>query len=411
MTNLFILASAGGGGSGGGGGGGGILVLPFVLIAAFAAWWARRKQIQKATKALVNARQADPSWNDVTTRATDVFYAFQQDWSDFNEQAMTAYLTPYYFEHVKLILKAMRLLHRQNRMTNVIVANAIVFNVNDETQNSLDNFDIEITADVKDEIVDTDTGVVLFTNPTVLTEVWHFKRQSELWMLDGIGQASAEKMIEKGHDYNTVSGSSDDTSIKLLNFATKNNFYYNIDFGFLLMPTDGVLFSAAGFGKSDINYHVIGEYRGVLVQFFQYIPFKDNGQRKVSDLWAWLYRPSYAGKPCIVAQATLPKSYGNISIRHRDSGGIQLVKPPGMQRVSLEGVDFDKDFVVYATDANEIPSLELLNPGFMSKLLQAPFQVNIEIVGNSLYFYSDTKVYDYDTLLALLENAFQEMKM
>jgi len=106
MTNLLILASAGGGGSGGGGGGG-IIVLPFVIGAAIIAWWARRKQIKKTAKVLAKAEQADPSWDEAVTRATKVFYSFQQDWSDFNEQAMAQYLTPYYLDHIKLILQAM----------------------------------------------------------------------------------------------------------------------------------------------------------------------------------------------------------------------------------------------------------------------------------------------------------------
>ena len=120
---------------------------------------------------------------------------------------------------------------------------------------------------------------------------------------------------------------------------------------------------------------------------------------------------AYAGKPCVVAQATLPKSYGNISIRHRDTETSLRFKPPGMQRISLEGVDFDKDFVVFATDADEVESLELLNPAIMTKLLQAPFQVNIELVENSLYLYTDDNTFNCDVLLDLLQNTYQEMKM
>ena len=82
-----------------------------------------------------------------------------------------------------------------------------------------------------------------------------------------------------------------------------------------------------------------------------------------------------------------------------------------MTRVSLEGVSFDKDFLVYATDIEKVTSLELLDPTYMEKLLEVDFEVNIEIVDNVLYLYSPDKKADFNVLLSLLQKAFEAMKM
>ena len=59
-----------------------------------------------------------------------------------------------------------------------------------------------------------------------------------------------------------------------------------------------------------------------------------------------------------------------------------------MTQINLEGVDFGKDYSVYATDFDKVYSLESLNPSYMAKLLDVPSKVNTEIIDNNLYLHN-----------------------
>ena len=48
-----------------------------------------------------------------------------------------------------------------------------------------------------------------------------------------------------------------------------------------------------------------------------------------------------------------------------------------MTQINLEGVDFGKDYSVYATDFDESNLLELLNPGYIAKPLDVPFKMKM----------------------------------
>lgn len=377
---------------------------------AIATWWARRKQVKKAHTAYVKAEANDPAWDNIVDQAKQVFSDFQYDWSDFNETNMATYLTPHYQAHIRLVLRALQQLNRQNKMADIHIDSAVIFNISDQAVNANDNFDIEFRASVSDQLIDTSDGSVIFTNPSTIKEVWHFVRSDAKWLLDSIAQLDAESLIEKGYSAQTVLGDADKPAVRILNFANQNNFFYNADFGWMLLPRRGSLFGAASFGHSDINYHVIGEYHNVLVQFYQYVPIPKN-EHKISDYFAWFYRPGYVTQACTIAQTTLPKTYGNIVVRQRGAFDALALTPSGMQRVTLEGVDFDKRFLVYTTDFDQVSSLELLNPAFMEKLLAAPYEINIEIVDNSLYLYSPDDNADYGEMLTMLQSAFEEMKL
>lgn len=410
MLLTHIVARAGGGGSGGGGGGAGIIVLPIVVIGAIVAWWRRRKQIKRAEKAIEQARANDPSWDGVVERAQNIFVQFQQDWSDFSVPNMQTYLTPRYLQHITLMMRALKQMNRQNKMSNVQLQQATLFNVSDSSEDELDNFDIEMRASANDELMDLTTNSTLFVDAKAFTEVWNFEREGGQWMLDKISQVGIETSIEKGYTSKDDKKAKADEATKMRRFAEENNFFYNADFGWLLLPLRGLLFSLSSFGRSDVNYHVIGDYRNVLVQFYQYVPIIQD-KRRFADYFKALYKPAYRYEAYMIAQAVLPKSYGNIVVRRKSPIGLFSFTPLGMTRVSLEGVDFDKDYFVYATDVEKATSLELLNPAYMEQLLAVPFKVSVEIVDNVLYLYSTDKKADFDIMLALLKNAFEEMKM
>jgi hypothetical protein len=410
MTEIISLfARGGGGGSSGGGGGGGIIVLPFIIIGALVVRWRRKKQIKKANQQLQVAEASDPTWDSAVQKASQVFLQFQQDWSDFNMVGMESYLSSTYFEHMSLMLEALKQMNRQDRMSNIHLNSATIFNVSDSPVDSLDNFDIEMKASATDQLLDLNSNKVLFTDMNPFTEVWNFVRYGDAWHLDKINQVDAETAIEKGYTSRANIQVKADESTQMRQFAKSNNFFYNADFGWLLLPTSGELFTIANFGRSDINFHVIGKYHDVLVQFYQYLPIVQ-GKLMFNDYFKSWYKPAYRFNAYVVAQTILPKTYGNIIVKRRGTLG-RSYKPSGMTQISLEGVDFNKYFAVYASDLEKVTSFELLNPKYMQTLLDVPFMVNIEIVDNVLYLYSTDKQANFDTMLLLLQNAFEEMKM
>ena len=90
----------------------------------------------------------------------------------------------------------------------------------------------------------------------------------------------------------------------------------------------------------------------------------------------------------------------------------------GLQKVSMEWGQFNSRYEVYATSAEQATSFELLNPLYMQKLQALNFEVNMEVVDNILYLYTAIKydattsnLTEYQTMLDLLKEAFEQMKM
>ncbi len=407
---IDLIARGGGGGSGGGGGGaGGILALPFVLGSMIWAWWKRKKKIERAKRALSSAENQDPAWRLARDQAEKVFTQFQHDWSNFDLASMQTYLSPHYYAHMHIMLEALQQMNRQNTMSDLVLSSVTMMNVKDSKEDTQDNFDVEMKAIANDRLINTTNNTILFEDHTPFTEFWNFTRQGDRWLLNEIKQLTAGSSVETGFLKADINKLKVTVSSRMQRFAQHNGFFYNADFGWLLLPTRGELFTLANFGRSDINYHVLGKYHDVLVQFYEYVPVVPDKRRFMDYFRSW-YKAAYRYEPYVVAQTILPKAYGNIIVKRKNSIGTTY-KPKGMWPMSLEGVEFSKKFSVYATDLERATSLELLHPAYMSKLLDLPFKVNIEIVDNVLYLYSTDKGADLDAMLALLKDAFEEMKM
>jgi len=401
---LAVVASAGGGGSGGGGGGGGgILAIPIIIICFIVAWWLRRERIKKAEADHRVAVASDPSWSHdlIGPRATEVFYKFQQDWSNFKLKEMAAYLTPRYHKHIGLMLGALKQMKRRNAMSNVKLKSATLFGVHDTENDELDMFNVEMKASVKDQLIDESSGKPIHSNPSSIEEIWHFEREGKTWKLDSIGQINNDGMIPK---YDPIIDG------KYSTFAEQNDFFYNADFGWMLMPLHGVLFSDASYGRSDINHHVIGLYHDIIVQFYQYIPLIET-KATLRDKIRNVGHPRKKLATYTVAHATLPKDYKNILLERRPLFSFFSFAPSSLQKISLEWPEFNQLFNVYADDIDKVNSLELLHPVYMEKLASTSFRVNMEIVGRDLYLYTTAPEADYQQMLQLLRDAFVEMQM
>jgi hypothetical protein len=258
----------------------------------------------------------------------------------------------------------------------------MVVNLDDEAQNDEDRVTVGLTATADDRLIDDITGRELYRDGSPFTEYWHFKRQDNIWLLDDISQ-STESKVSKRED--------------IAEFARKNGYFYSPDWGWLLIPARGQLFDKAKFGVSDINNHVIGMYRqDFLLQLYTYDPNPKN-------------QGAY-----LIAQTNLPKSYGDIVVRRRRFWHFK--KPSGLNKISMEWIDFNKKYEVFASDAEQVTSFELLHPAFMEKLEKLPFEVNIEVVDNVVYLFAaqtfdEAKSDRYGQMLEILQEAYKQMKL
>lgn len=434
-----LIARGGGGGSGGGSGGGGsvIILIGYVpmhfigaklkkympaipasiigwliaviysitLMAIFKGWgffmgigaimgtgaglygWFDKiaKLGKKAKKDLAIAAAKDHTWDEATllARAEKVFYSYQRDWNNNNIEPAKAYMTSSYYRHAELMILALKQTGRQDFVVNPKVAAIVLTQVQDAAQNTNDAFVVAITAQADDQLFDMTTKTQLFRDTNPFTEFWRFDREGNTWLLADIRQATENVYMR---------------NVALEQFASKYNMFYSPDWGWLLLPIRGQLFGKANFGKSDINNHVIGVYNNILIQLYNYIPIK-TGKEAINNY--------------LIAQVALPKSYGNIVVRRRRKIGL-FSKPKGLTQVSLEWKDFNNRYEVWASDMERVTSFELLHPAFMVKLQELPFEVNIEVVDSVVYLYS-AKVKptpeNYQTMLAILQEAFKQMRM
>jgi hypothetical protein len=328
------------------------------------------------------AQKSDASWNNekLIARVGEVFTRFQNDWSNLNAENMRDYLSENYFKRMVLEMNVLKNEGRRNIMENVQLKSAVILEAVDELDNSKDKFVAEVDGKAKDILFDTVLNKNLYVDNDPFTEYWTFVREGENWKLDLIKQATENAaMIEN----------------KIAEFSTRNNFFYDPDFGWLMMPNKGVIFKKTSFKNSDINNHVIGYFKGKIIEIFTYVSNTQNDQT---------FSTNY-----IVAQTVLPKSYNDILVRRKRK--FFNFGPRGLRRIRTESNDFDNRFCLWADKNDQATSFELLTPNFMEKIYSLPFELNIEVVGNFLYFYAKSrKDIDYDKMLEILSWAFDEME-
>ena len=344
------------------------------------------KLSKKAKEKQELALQKDGAWDIalLNKQATDTFQQYQTDWSGNNSEAMKAYMTPRYFYHNQLMILALQQLKRRNEVGQPLINSLDLVDINDDEDNTKDSFTMLISAKAVDDLLDETTNSLIFRDTKPFKEFWKFIRtENSHWLLDGIAQTTEDLNMR-----NNV----------IADFAKANNYCYSPDWGWLLLPNRGQLFNGGKFGTSDINNHVIGVYNDTLIQLYNYIPNPSTS--------------STAKDNYIIAQVALPKTYGNIVVRKKRALSIMGIK--GLTRISMEWGDFNKRYEVWASDMERVTSFELLNPSFMVKLQELPFELNIEVVDNIVYLYSnktEATAQTYESLLQILYQAFKEMRM
>ena len=354
------------------------------MAAGLHGWIKKAKQSSMVSSALRIAEKNDYIWNEkrLVSYTQGIFLKFQKDWSEFNTESMGRYLSPAYQNHVGLMLQALKAAHRINLVQDITITSAIITGVTDSVDDSEDSFLVGFTVSAHDQLFDDRDNRLLFQDNNSFTEFWRFKRSGNDWLLDGILQATQDESKVRND---------------IQQFAVAKNMYYSADWGWLLLPVDGYLFSKGRFGTSDINNHVIGYVNNTLTQLYTYQPDLSNA--------------SNGGDQYLVMQTNVPKTYGRILVRRRSK--LLNVPVRGLTQMKMEWGEFNNLYDVFASDLERATSFELLNPAFMAQLRDLPFAVNIEVVDNVVYIYTKAGVSTalYESLYEILLKAHKEMKL
>ena len=350
-----------------------------------------RKFKRKTEKEIHLAESKDMTWDldKLNLRVQDVFMDFQKDWSDFNINNMKTYLSANYMNHISLMMLAIKQRKRRNQVDKPKLLEWFAVDAEDLADNSQDRVKFHIRAKASDKLYEIDDKIenLLFERNVEFQEYWYFVRNNDRWLLDGISQLTEDKSLIKAD---------------IVDFATKNGLFYNPDWGSLLLPKRGYLFHGSKFGSADINNHVIGLHKGLLVELYTY---SDDQVINFQNLY----------NVYVIAQIALPKSYGSIIVESKKQGKpfLRYLKrtPKGYNKISLEWSEFNSKYNVYATNVEQVTAFELLHPVYMEKLFALPFRVSIEVVDNVVYLYTFDTAADYATMYNILIDAFKEMKL
>ena len=350
----------------------------FLFVMGYAIYTFYRHRKSAATNAILAVQQGvqnkSQSWRQddpLAARAADVFTAFQSDWSNFTVESMQAYLAPQYYQHMQLVLAALKLAGRQNIIKDVVVRHVDTTKIDDT------RFQASIEFAAYDMIIDTRSNATLYHKRLSGFETYNFIRSGEVWVLEGIDQPTA---------------SMDMKNSRIAAFAQANSLFYSLDWGHLLIPNRGQIFEGMAHGVSDINNHTIGLYHDLVIQIYSYIATPGKSLEYT------------------IAQVNIPRSYGNILVR-RKKKLFGPAKPKGMEQLQTEWREFNDTYEVFATNLELATSFELLTPSYMEQLVAVGFEVNIEVADNVVYLYAQDSEADYEKMLALLKVAFKEMKM
>lgn len=362
-----------------------ILLLSFgvpIMVIILILWLAKSKA--KGGVASVPAGFIDPEKDAnasaeqkaIAKEAKKVFLDFQQAWAKFDLKKMKTVTSDRYYKKMVLELSVLKNYKRQDLMENVQVLGAYL------GPNIDQSVVVFFQAKADDKLIDTRDDSVVFTDSSIFSEFWTFVRVGKKLVLEEITQT-------------TTDATKYDAGIA--QFSTDNGFYYDPDFGWLMMPSRGAIFGPAGFGNADINNHVIGYYgtgqKAKIVEFYSYEPKAGSGM-----------------EPITVAQAILPKSYDDILVTEKSWYNFKP-KGKGLNKIETESVEFNNKFAVWAANQDQATSFELLATNFMEKIYALDFEINIEVVDNVLYLYSPSKNIKYTDMLEVLSWAFDEMKM
>ena len=167
---------------------------------------------------------------------------------------------------------------------------------------------------------------------------------------------------------------------RLDRFARANGMTYEAKIS--APPLPGMIF---GLGRSRMSTDVIRGTRPRFVEFGNYQYTVKTGKSSTTYTWGYVAVKLDVPLPNIVLDARGNNSFGsNLPASFRKA-----------QRLSLEG-DFDAYFELYCPEGYERDALYLFTPDIMARFIDNAAQLDVEIVDDWLFLYTQRKVATLD---------------
>ncbi|MEM4261280.1 MAG: DUF3137 domain-containing protein [Candidatus Woesearchaeota archaeon] len=370
---------------------------------------------REAEKLMILSSQSDPLWNKETiiNFTKNVFNAYYSAWATLNPKILENLLSESFYKKTVLEMSVVSSLGRRYILNLKSDIKISIVEAKDVQGNLGDIFTAEIEySKISGSIFKPQRTLrdnkKIFSSKN--TEYWRFVREDSGWKLSKIWtdyfirpNVGTPLLVEE-----------------IQKFSDDNGFFYDPDFGDIMLPDKGILFNKYRFSRK-VSNHTIGMWDNKILEFYMYYGCDGNDDNKTCRNY-------------IVSQAILPKRYNNMIIESKNSdlSTFSNIGTP-LEKIETESVEFNKKFSVYRSKDDRVNILELLPPNFMEHLLSINFPLYIEIADNVLYVCSNNLLsisllslknipnlpanYDfknnvnYNDMLKILCWAFDEMKM
>jgi hypothetical protein len=345
------------------------------------------KNSQRATRSVALPDNYFGRWSidDLKKSAENVFKTYQANWSEFQTDMMTHYMTPNYHDYAEVMMLALRQMGRANVVNHVDVTSVSIVGLTIGEDGEVATMRAEIRGRVLDTIMDTVTGETLDFNPMDFMETYKFVVTPDMILLDGIDQPT----VSQNHLMKSLE-----------DFAAQNKMFYTPDWGRLLLPRRGLAFRKASFKVSDINNHVIGQW----------------GDSSVVQVYTYTANPNITvngqARYLLIGQLSIPRSYDGIIVKPRKMFARR--PPKEYEQYQTEWEELNSRYEMWATARDKVTSFELLNPDYMAKLYDSGLkEATLEVVDNVIYISTPTTLApeNYAKILELLRLAYHEMKL
>jgi hypothetical protein len=336
----------------------------------------KNDKTRKASREIKTAARSDLVWEPtkLTERASSLFLAYQEAWCKGDEVWLNTICTPDFAKQSIQRLQLLKSVKRENIMINTRIIRVTPHLAHDDANDESDLLAMRIEASSDNRLIDTTTSTQLIRKDGVFVEYWTFNRIGNDWRI-----ANTRPEIANLPAKNEAVES----------FSHDNSLYFDPGAGWLMLPSEGELFKKSKLSEIRIENYVFGSCRDKLISIYS----------------AELY---LGGPKWLIGQTTTSKSVFDILIRPNK---FLQITPFGMKHQTTKIKAFDKVFSVDSDPKDNIDNFELLSPSFMQYMIDLPFEVAIEKVGNNIYFATTgTDKASFADMLQLVEKALSGTK-
>lgn len=367
----------------------------------------RKKELATAETQRVAAEAKDPIWSKelLDTTATTAAKQYFQAYADRDFQTLQSMATPDFAKRLALEMAALVGSQRKMVFEKFTIENIELVKIDDEEDDTKDSFAALVSTG------GTECYVDLARNETYIDRLapkysFVFTRAENSWLIADVLLGctfSAGGEVFLGDANLRPLPPTESESIRNKSYAAialltdKFGFISDLGLAPAMRPRHGALFETTPSGGRELQNFIIGYYEEKVALVYRCVDYQEAKNER------------YPIRELFVTQTFLPKSYPEIYIHHKS---LLDSAPSGTVKRTLESNEFAKEYNVYSTPDASMETFELLAPNFMQRLMDLPFLVMIEVVGNSLYFITDNLgTVDGQTMIDLLSYAFDELKV